>query len=376
MQAIDGAQLWERFDRSLAPYAQKNQTSLPRQHPEAPDPQRLPFQRDRDRVLHAKAFRRLRGKTQVLPPSHGDHIRNRLSHSLEVSQIARDLARQLQLNEDLAEVIALAHDLGHPPFGHVGERVLNELLAPYEQHFDHNQHSLRLVECLESPYEDWNGLNLTWETREGIQKHERQFFRGKMKIYFPHLESQLVDIADEIAYLSSDIQDGFRGGFFCQEQLESQPLWQLLEFSSEGSLEVGTRLLMRLLINDLAQETLHRLEQQKIDTLLAVQQYPQKLVGFSPQVAIGFAHLKKFLRHHYYQAPEVELATAEGSQKLVDLWRWLEAHPEQIPNSFFPRKKAKESFNLGTAISDYLAGMTDQFLHQLWNASQSSSKWL
>ncbi|MCL4160112.1 UNVERIFIED_CONTAM: hypothetical protein GTU68_053005, partial [Idotea baltica] len=220
-KSLDGKHLWENYDQLLAPYAQKNALSRGRLFDEKPDPDRLPFQRDRDRIVHTKAFRRLQGKTQVVRPRKGDHYRNRLSHTIEVAQMARDVARTLKLNEDLAECLGLAHDLGHPPFGHGGETVLHQKMMTFGSAFEHNSQSIRIVKFFEQRYPDFNGLNLTHEVLEGLRKHDRVFENEKgQRIYTPHLESQLVDIADSIAYLSADLEDSLRGDFVHLEDLQ------------------------------------------------------------------------------------------------------------------------------------------------------------
>ena len=297
---LDGPDFIDVYDGLLAPYAQKNQTSRGRLHQEPIDPNRLPYQRDRDRVLHSTSFRRLIGKMQVVSPRYGDHFRNRLTHSLEVAQMARDMARQLHLNEDLAEAIALAHDLGHPPFGHAGERALDGKMKEQGEHFDHNKQSLRIVTAFEQRYPDFPGLNLSQEVLEGVQKHERKFERPDgTSFYFPHLESQLVDICDEIAYLSADLEDGIRGGFIAIEDLEKATITRevLAEVGGKHRSTVIRRTIRNLLAK-LAEDTQKKIEALNITSVEDVQQSKVFIVGFNREYYALFRELKQFMFDH------------------------------------------------------------------------------
>ncbi|PID70058.1 deoxyguanosinetriphosphate triphosphohydrolase [bacterium DOLZORAL124_38_8] len=363
----DGALINEKFDALLSSFAQKNATSLGRLHAENPDPHRTPFQRDRDRVIHASAFRRLRGKTQVVSPQKGDHFRNRLTHTLEVSQIARDIARQLGLNEDLAETIALAHDLGHPPFGHAGETALHEcLFAATGDSFEHNQQSLRIINVFEPRYADFEGLNLTWEVREGLKKHDTKFIHpvtGK-RIYSPSLESQVVDVSDEIAYLSADLEDALRGGFIniqdlnqieiCRQVLAKIPASEL---SFRPSLIRGV---MRLLISALVENIQQNLATNHIQTFDDVQNFQGgRLAVFDRSMYKKFRALKQFLMKHYYRAPKVMDVTNRGQKIIKSLFVLLEQTPTLMQN-FDPQKDKYQQ------IVDFIAGMTDNFAEDFY----------
>ncbi len=358
---IDGARLWERFDAPLASYAQHNKNSRGRKFDERVDPDRLPYQRDRDRLIHTTAFRRLKGKMQVVSLMSGDHFRNRLSHTIEVAQVARDLARHLKLNEDLAEAVALAHDLGHPPYGHAGERALDRKMREHGFKFDHNEQSLRVVEVYEKRYDDFSGLNLTLEVLEGIQKHERYFSRGERgKIFFPHLESQLVDLSDEIAYLAADLEDGMRAQFFGLSDLKQFDLCAaaLSEIEGHGKVLRATfiRRIIHKLLYQLVQDTESNLQFLNIQTLAQVQKMPRSIVAFSPDFYQQFLALKAFLMENFYQQPVVKNMTLEGERKIEAVFDYLLAHPEKIPAEFMPEE------DLHQRICDYIAGMTDRFL--------------
>ena len=357
---IDGAHLWKQFDQCLASYAQKNATSRGRQYSENTDPNRLPFQRDRDRIIHTTAFRRLKGKMQVISPGVGDHFRNRLSHTIEVVQIARDLARELQLNEDLAEAIALAHDLGHPPFGHAGEQALDREMRRFKKHFDHNQQSLRVVTYFERRYPDFPGLNLSLEVIEGIAKHETFFDRpGEGSIFSPHLEAQLVDIADEIAYLSADLEDGLRGGFFSIKDLQEVEICAEVIGTLSTDLQQHRSTIIRAVVSRLfhqiVEDSKANLKHYQIKTLQDVQKSKARIVIFSDVFWEPFSALKKFLLDRYYHAPAVLKMTREGEVIIEQLFNLLYRHPEKMPVAFLPEDA------LEVRVCDYIAGMTDGF---------------
>lgn len=358
---LDGYEIFDLLDSNLADYAQKNATSRGRKFREITDPQRGPFQRDRDRIIHSTAFRRLAGKMQVVSPGHGDHFRNRLTHTIEVAQISRDLARQLHLNEDLAEAIALAHDLGHPPFGHSGEEALNKKMREFSREFEHNEQSLRIVEVFEKRYSTFRGLNLTYEVLEGMQKHSTFFDRPEEEfIYSPHLESQIVDIADEIAYLSADIEDGLRGGFFTVVDLDN------LEICKKAHLELPEsekdfrsaliRRIMRNFIYELVRNSLDNITKFKIKNIEHVQKSSSKIISFSDDFFAGFLEVKDFLMVNYYSAPVIQRATREGQEKISDLFNFLIQNPAKLPEYL-----QKNDDPLEIKICDYIAGMTDNF---------------
>lgn len=366
-KTLDGAHLFEAYDAHLAPYAQKNGASAGRQFPEHPDPNRLPFQRDRDRIIHTTAFRRLKGKMQVVPPGHGDHFRNRLTHTIEVAQLARDLARSLQLNEDLTEAIALAHDLGHPPFGHTGEQALDDKLREHDLRFDHNAQSLRVVQWFESRYQDFPGLNLTAEVLEGLQKHETKFDRpGGDPIFTPHLESQLVDMADEIAYLSADLEDGLRGDFFVLEDLSAVKIPHgaiaSLDAKEQRDRAAIVRRIIRHMLAQLIADTQAHLKKHSIQSLEDVQRCPQRIVAFSSEFRDAFRALKQFLYDRYYLAPEVLRWSNAGKKVVCELFDFFLAHPDELPIGFMPDEP------LPRRIADYIAGMTDEYAEGKWRS--------
>lgn len=362
---LDGKNLWEKSDQDLALYAQKNKLSQGRQHEEAVDPNRLPFQRDRDRIIHTTSFRRLQGKMQVVSPKYGDHFRNRLSHSIEVAQVSRDLARQLRLNEDLVEAIALAHDLGHPPFGHMGELMLDKKMKKLGSNFDHNKQSLRVVTQFERRYLDFPGLNLSHEVLEGIQKHETFFDRpASQYIYSPHLEAQLVDIADEIAYLSADLEDGLRGNFFTIEDLGNIKITARaiaeLEGSEKKHRSTIIRRIIRYLLIQIVDDTEKNIEKLGIKTIEDVQCSKKRIVYFNSTFFKEFRELKNFLFQHYYLDPIVKDMTNKGEAIISKVFDFYYKNQEKMPQDFLPDVKPARR------VCDYIAGMTDDFLTQLY----------
>ncbi len=333
------------------------------------------FQRDRDRIVHSSAFRRLVYKTQVFLNHEGDLFRTRLTHSLEVAQLARSMARQLGLNEDLTEAIALAHDLGHTPFGHAGQTALNQCMTGHGG-FEHNLQSLRVVDHLERRYPAFDGLNLCFETREGILKHcslaharelealepqgvATRFLRGEQ----PSLEAQLCNLADEIAYSAHDIDDGVRSGLLSVEALQRQPLMGrlLAEAEADGAepddgtrvwLYTALRRLLRLCATDLVAATRERLQQAAPADVDAVRRLPP-LVGFSAELRSALSDLKRFLFQHLYRRPEVERQMDKARQVLTDLFHHHRVHG--LPAG------ARVVSSPERAVADYLAGMTDRF---------------
>lgn len=362
---LDGKNFFQKFDANLASYAQKNSESRGRTFSESADPNRLPFQRDRDRIIHCTSFRRLKGKMQVLPPEFGDHFRNRLSHSLEVAQIARDLARQLFLNEDLVEAIALGHDLGHPPFGHSGESALDKKMKEFGSHFDHNEQSLRVVTFFERRYTSFNGLNLSLEVLEGLQKHETFFDRSfDEKIFSPNLETQLVDISDEIAYLSADLEDGLRGRFFQISDLEkieipATAIMSLPENEKNFRSAIVRRIIRDLLIQ-LATDTEKNIKKYSIKTLQDVQNSKAKIIYLNADFFVKFKALKDFLFQHFYMNSCVKEMTNRGRLIIEETFDFLLKNEAFMPMEFLPEE------NLHRRICDYIAGMTDHFLLDFW----------
>ncbi len=356
----------------LAPCAVRAAESAGRVVPEPEHPWRTAFQRDRDRVIHSRAFRRLEYKTQVFVHHEGDHYRNRLTHTLEGAQIARTIARALRLNEDLAEAIVLAHDLGHTPFGHAGERVLNQLLAG-EGGFDHNRQSLRVVDLLEERYPGFRGLNLTRETREGILKHGAKFDHPvPLPPPSPHpsLEARIADLADEIAYNNHDLDDGLRSGLLSWDQLEEVSLWretrrevdargQKAPESVRRSQVIGA--LINRLVTELVEETANRLDAAGAWTLADVRASQKPLVGFPQAVARGARELKRFLLVNLYQHREVLRMTRKAERTLGDLYRIYREDPAQLPAHVVARFGVDGE---ARAVADYVAGMTDRFALQ------------
>lgn len=349
----------------LAPYAIKSAASRGREYFEPEHEIRTPFQRDRDRIVHSSAFRRLEYKTQVFVNHEGDHYRTRLTHSLETSQIARTISRALGLNEDLTEAIALAHDLGHGPFGHAGEWALAELMKKHGG-FEHNVHTLRILEKLEDSSPDYPGLNLTFETREGLKKHPERFYRDRSR-RFRSLEADVVDIADEIAYNNHDLDDGLRSELLDEKQLQDLELWQeacryVQQKYPKISVVQRRRLVIRLLINrmvsDLLTATLTRLVKMKIRSLKDLQKNQQALVVFSDNMKTQLMEVKRFLHRNLYQHYRVVRMTDKGQRFLKALFEVYLHKPSQLPPDVLVRTKTE---GLHRALCDYLAGMTDRF---------------
>lgn len=349
----------------LSPYAAKSAESRGRVYHQEEHPLRTAFQRDRDRIIHSAAFRRMEYKTQVFIPHESDHFRTRLTHTIEVAQISRTMARSLGLNEDLAEAIALVHDLGHTPFGHAGEDVLNELLHEWGG-FNHNRQSLRVVDVLERRYPDHPGLNLTYEVREGIVKHET-----KVKLeapgFDPHerptLEASLVDIADEITYNAHDIDDGLSSGFISFDDLrktEFAGTIGLVDISGndDKSRYAVVRGLIDRLVSDVLEETGKRLEEFKIKSLDDVRRTKSKICDYSTEMSQTVKLIKNFLFNKLYRHPEMEKHSKNASLVIEGLFKQLTAQPETLPAHFRDRLKSETK---ELVAADYIAGMTDRF---------------
>jgi dGTPase len=352
---------------SLAPYAVKSGESRGRIHPEAEHRYRTVFQRDRDRVVHCRAFRRLEYKTQVFVYHEGDHYRNRLTHTIENAQIARTLARTLCLNEDLAEAVALAHDLGHTPFAHAGERALNQLMRD-DGGFDHNRQTLRVVDLLEFRYPAFDGLNLSLEVREGLLKHGCNW---QHPVPVPelenqrYLEAQVANLADEIAYSNHDLDDGLNSGILDLEMLEDIWIWREAKgIASErwrgrdGTVEPRQTItaLIDILVTDAIDSTAKRLSAASPATADEARKSEQLLVGYSDRVHLGKRELKEFLRKHFYYHPRVQRMTDRAEKILSDLFR---VHREDL--SLLPDKAREGDGDDARRVADYLAGMTDRF---------------
>jgi dGTPase len=357
----------------LAPYAARSRDSLGRRHNESFKDVRSEYARDRDRIIHCAAFRRLEYKTQVFVNHEGDYFRTRLTHSLEVAQIACGIARRLLLNEDLVEALALAHDLGHTPFGHTGEEVLNRLMAEYGG-FEHNRQSLRIVEVLEERYPGFNGLNLTWETREGIIKHSPDRDLGghrEMAEYCPgarpSMEAQIIDLADEIAYNNHDIDDGLKAGYITLSELAEVDLWRVTfaEVAEKyPGLDEGRHIYQTIshliggLINDVVITTLANIEKNGVATLESVRKHRSRLVSFSPEIGAKNLQLKKFLRRRLYRHYKVERMRVKAERFLTLIFESFMKNPSLLPWSHQGRC---EEFGRERVICDFIAGMTDRY---------------
>ena len=360
------------FESHLAPYAARSAQTRGRVHAEPASLSRSEFQRDRDRVIHSTAFRRLEYKTQVFVNHEGDLFRTRLTHSLEVAQIARSIARNLRLNEDLVEAISLAHDLGHTPFGHAGQDALNTCMKNHGG-FEHNLQSLLVVDELEERYGGFNGLNLTFETREGILKHcsrvnasalgelGRRFLEGTQ----PSLEAQLAHLADEIAYNNHDIDDGLRSGLLTLEQLDEVPMWarhraEVAEVfpgvNGRRAINETVRRMINTLIVDLIETTSSNIaaaNPRNIDAVRAA----GPLVGFSPQMHEEAAELKRFLFRHLYRHYLVMRMSAKAQRIVGDLFQAFMSDPRLLP----PQYQASHGGDQSRLIAHYIAGMTDRY---------------
>ena len=357
-------------EENLAPYAMRSSESLGRKYPEPERKYRTAFQRDRDRIIHSTAFRRMEYKTQVFVNHESDYYRTRLTHTIEVAQIARTIARALRLNEDLAEAIALAHDIGHPPFGHAGEEGLNEVMP---NGFEHNLQGLRVVEKLEKRYIEFDGLNLTYEVREGIVKHSTIYDRPKidhLKEYHPELsptlEAQVINVADEIAYNAHDLDDGLKSGLITLKQLEEVPLWQELyekirkdfpQASEELCIRKTVRNLIALQVEDVIETTKNNLKKHGVNSVEKVRGLPL-LVEFSQEMLEKQRALKKFLYNNLYTHYKVIKMQNKAKRYIKQLFYTYLEDIRQIPKDFIERAGdvSKEQI-----VCDYIAGMTDRF---------------
>lgn len=362
----------ERNERQyLAPYAALAGDSRGRRHPESESAHRTAFQKDRDRVVHTSAFRRLEYKTQVFVNYEGDYYRTRLTHTLEVAQVGTSIARALGLNEDLCETIALAHDLGHPPFGHAGEKALDELAAGVGG-FDHNRQSLRIVTQLEERYPGFSGLNLTWETLEGIMKHETEYdipddsWEPGVE---PTLEAQVVNVADEVAYNAHDLDDGLRSEHLLPAQVADVTIvGELMERLGFSVHRFGTKeryILIRELLGDVITDVVHasheRIVAHGINTLHDVRHAGKKLLGPSTEMARQLTELKTFLYENFYFHHRLIRMTRKARQVLERIYHAYLETPDMLPPSVL---RQVESLGLERAITDYIAGMTDRYANE------------
>jgi dGTPase len=360
----------------LAPYALRAEESQGRRYPEPAHPYRNDYQRDRDRVVHSRAFRRLENKTQVFTRRRSDHFRNRLTHTIEVAQISRTIAAELGLNEDLVEALALAHDVGHPPFGHAGERILDELMREHGDQFDHNLHALRTVEQFEQRYADFPGLNLMFEVREGIVKHSRDYDAREfpqLKEYMlderPPLEAQLIDLTDEIAYSTADLDDSVEARILTREQVrEGVPVFarlhaQVAERYPGASeklkfYETLKRVLDRL-VSDLIAHSRELVREAGVQSVEEVRRFPQRLFAFSPEVDEERKEIREFLYKNVYFSAVLQPDKQQAEQVIAELFEFFMKMPRMLPPSY--QEKARYE-PLHRIVCDYLAGMTDNYI--------------
>ncbi|MCS6994335.1 MAG: deoxyguanosinetriphosphate triphosphohydrolase [Anaerolineales bacterium] len=366
---FDRALLEDLEDKTLAPYGMRSRDSKGRAYPDSEPDYRTSFQRDRDRILHTTAFRRLEYKTQVFINYEGDYFRTRLTHTLEVAQIGRTLARALGGNEDLVEAICLAHDLGHSPFGHSGEVALNRLMKDHGG-FDHNRQSFRIVTELEQRYPEFPGLNLTWEVREGIVKHETEYDIADARDFNPelrgNLETQIANVADELAYTTHDLDDGLRSGMITPPMLEGIALWETLKetFGWRGPLlddierHRMIRHLVGLLVTDMVQATDQRLKESGAKSPLDIQKLDYNVVGFSEDMRRRNRELKDFLYQKLYRHYRVVRMQVKAEQIITNLFQAYRDEPDILPTQY---RKISQTRGLERTICDYIAGMTDRF---------------
>jgi dGTPase len=363
----------------LAPYAVRVEDSRGRRHPEPPHPYRNAFQRDRDRVIHSRAFRRLENKTQVFTRRYSDHFRTRLTHTMEVAQISRTIAGALDLNVDLAEALALVHDIGHPPFGHAGERALHAAMHRHGEFFDHNLQALRIVEDFELRYAEFRGLNLTFEVREGIIKHSHDYTAAahpELSEYLleqrPSLEAQLIDLTDEIAYTTADLDDGYEAKllklpdirknlhaferFYLEMESKYPDAPDKLKFN-----EALKRMLNRF-VTDLIENTKSRLAQAGVTSVSEVRRHPVRLAVFSPEVERERREAKSYLYKTLYESKPLQPEKVKAERIVTETFDYLVARPDALPPSY--REKTQQE-KLVRVVCDYIAGMTDHYIEDL-----------
>jgi dGTPase len=363
----------------LAPYAVRIEDSRGRRYPEPSHPYRNAFQRDRDRVIHSRAFRRLENKTQVFTRRYSDHFRTRLTHTMEVAQISRTIAAALNLNVDLAEALALVHDIGHPPFGHAGERALDAAMQRHGDFFDHNLQALRIVEDFELRYAEFRGLNLTFEVREGIIKHSHDYTAAQhpeLSEYLLHLrpplEAQLIDLTDEIAYTTADLDDGYEAKllklgdvrwnvraferYFVEVEQKYPDAPDKLKFN-----EALKRMLNRF-VTDLIENTKSRVAQFGVASLDDVRRYPERLASFSSEIEQERREAKAFLYRTLYESKPLQPEKLKAEKVVTETFDHLVAHPESLPPSY---QEKIEHEKLVRVVCDYIAGMTDHYIQDV-----------
>jgi dGTPase len=372
----------------LDSYAMDVRASRGRRYPEPQHPYRNDYARDRDRVIHARAFRRLEAKTQVFTVRFSDHFRNRLTHTLEVAQVARTVAGALYLNTDLAEALALVHDIGHPPFGHAGERKLDERMRAHGDRFDHNLHALRIVEQFEQRYLDFPGLNLTFEVREGIVKHSRDYPPAEFPALAeylldqrPPLEAQLIDLVDEIAYNTADLDDAFEARLVDFDQMRAEvPVFTAAyddiacrhpSGSRKLKFNEGLKRVLDRFATDLIENTRREIKSSGVRSVEDVRQAPKRLVAFSPDVAAENAALKRYLMSRVYSARSIAEDRTRSVAQLDSLFGFFLEHPERMPKFYADLARSEPPYRV---VCDYIAGMTDHFLlrqcHELFGSPE------
>jgi len=351
-----------------------------RVYPEPDHPYRNVFQRDRDRIVHSRAFRRLEAKTQVFTPGLSDHFRNRLTHTIEVAQIARTLASVLQLDEDLTEALALAHDIGHPPFAHAGEEALDTLMRTCGDRFDHNRHALRIVESFEQRYARFPGLNLSFEVREGMVKHSHDIAPGEdpqldrfLPGQRPVLEAQLIDLADEVAYNTADLDDAFSAGLIAAEEIaEAVPAYREIHEAMETQFPGATprerfnealRHLVDALVSGLIEGTVRASRDSGADSFEDVRAWPRRLVAFTPETASASRDLKKFLYARVYASAALNADRLRSMEAIAELFRYFADDPSRLPEGYAERTNEEPKHRV---ICDYIAGMTDGYFNRVY----------
>jgi len=357
-----------------------------RRYPEPEHPYRNAFQRDRDRIIHARAFRRLEAKTQVFTPGLSDHFRNRLTHTIEVAQIARTVASVLGLDEDLTEALALVHDIGHPPFAHAGEQELNRQMNRFGGRFDHNIHALRIVETFEQRYARFPGLNLTFEVREGVAKHSRDFAPGEipeLDEYLPGkrppLEAQLIDLTDEIAYNTADLDDGFSAHLFTAEQVAAEvphyaEIYEAVETQFPGATSrerfyEALRQLIDVLVSGLIEGTVDRATHSAVRSPDDVREWPHRLVASTNAAALASRELKSFLQRHVYSSPVLDADRRSSIAMMAELFEFFLEHPDRLPEPYSETATIEAPHRV---VCDYIAGMTDGFFRRTYDQMLSA----
>jgi dGTPase len=351
-----------------------------RSYPEPEHPYRNGFQRDRDRVIHSRAFRRLEAKTQVFSPGLSDHFRNRLTHTIEVAQIARTLASVLQLDEDLTEALALAHDIGHPPFAHAGEEELNRQMARFGEGFNHNLHALRIVESFEQRYARFPGLNLTFEVREGIIKHSRDFQPGELPEFDaylpglrPPLEAQLIDLADEVAYNTADLDDAFGAGMLTAEDVaecvpQYRAIYEAVETQFPGATDrerfhESLRQLVDVLVSGLIEGTVEAARAAGVRSWDEVRTFERRIAAFTPEAAATSVSLKQFLYSKVYARAPLAQDRQRSMAMIAELFDYFLEEPGRLP---LPYAEQASGSSAARVICDYIAGMTDVFFRRTY----------